>query len=197
MELVARYRGIVELAIFADLGDDTADLVVLGDGLADSCVRYIGAVSFVQRFEHFFLKLVFVVLYAVGSDLERHVDERDEEFVVLHEIKKLKMLERSVHLGAGLAAGQRRQEVVAALDAALDKCLRVAAQVICHVVGRYLQRARARRSHSDGKAVVEVEQNLRHVIAGVANRLFPLRHRLHDELIPGLVEQVLKVDKVL
>ena len=49
------------------------------------------------------------------------------------------MLERAVHLGARLAAGQRRQEVISALDAALDERFCVAAQVVCHVVGRYLQ----------------------------------------------------------
>lgn len=107
------------------------------------------------------------------------------------------MLKRAVHLGACLAAGKRRQEVIAALDAALDKRLGVAAQIVCHVVGRYLQRACARRSHSDGKAVVKVEQNLGHVIAGVAHRVLPLRHRLHDELVCRLVEQMLEVDKVL
>ena len=107
------------------------------------------------------------------------------------------MLKRAVHLGACLAAGKRRQEVIAALDAALDKRLGVAAQIVCHVVGRYLQRACARRSHSDGKAVVKVEQNLGHVIAGVAHRMLSLRHGLHDELVCRLVEQMLEVDKVL
>ena len=197
VELIARYGRICELAHIADLGDDAADLVVLGNGFAYGSIGNVRAVSLVQRLKHLFCDLVFVMLEAVGRDLERHVDEGHEEIFVLHQLQDLKMLERAVHLGARLAAGKRRQEVIAALDAALDKRLGVAAQIVCHVVGRYLQRACARRSHSDGKAVVKVEQDLGHVIAGVAHRVLPLRHRLHDELVCRLVEQVLEVDKVL
>ena len=69
MELVARYRGIIELAIFSDLAYYAAYLVVLGDGAADGGIGDVGAVSLVQRLEDFFLKLIFVVLYAVGRYL--------------------------------------------------------------------------------------------------------------------------------
>ena len=75
-----------ELAVFADLGDDAADLVVLAHGAADGGVGDIGAVSLVQRLKHLFDYLIFIVLYAVGRDLERHVYERNEKFIILHEI---------------------------------------------------------------------------------------------------------------
>ena len=86
MKLIAGDRGIGQLAVFADLGDDAADLVVLCDGAADGGVGDIRAVSLVQRLEDFFLDLVFVVRNAVGRDLERHIDERDEKPVVFNEI---------------------------------------------------------------------------------------------------------------
>ena len=194
---IARDRRIVQLAHLAYLREDAADLVMLRDGLSYGLVGDIRTVLFVQGLEHLFRDLVLVVLKAVGRDLEGHVDEGHEEFFVLHELQKLKMLESPVHLGAGLAAGEGRQEVVSSLDAALDQRSGIAAQIAGHVIGRDIHAARAGRSESDGEAVVQIQQHLGHMVAGVAHGVPALPDGLKHELVCRLVQQMLEVDQML
>ena len=83
MELIARDRGVVQLAVVADLVNQTADLVVLLDGLADRVVGDVDAEVLVQRLEHMGAQLGFKVLIAVFRVFEGNVGEFAEEIIVV------------------------------------------------------------------------------------------------------------------
>ena len=192
MVLIPRDAGIFLLTELPDLREDAADLVVLGDRLAQRVVGDIRAVDLVQRVQHLELKLLDVVADGVFGHLEGHVDERDEERVVLDDADQLEMLQRAVHLRARLGAHDGGEEVVPAFDAALQNGFAVVADEIRHVVGRNVQRAGERRAQTHGKAVAGVEQHLRHVIARVAHGVHPPGAGLLHEGVVRAFEQLLE-----
>lgn len=96
MELRAGDRGLIELAEFADLRDDVADLVVRLDRGAQSFVGRVDAEMFVQLVENVLLQRGGKVFDAVLVLFERNIREGDEEFFVLNEVRQLgKMLLKS------------------------------------------------------------------------------------------------------
>lgn len=62
MELVARYRGIGQLAQLAKLAYDAAYIVVLLDRRADGLVGNINAADLLERLEYVPAQLIFIVL---------------------------------------------------------------------------------------------------------------------------------------
>ena len=195
--LVARDARVFLLAELADLGQDAADLVVFGHRLAQRVVRHVHAVDRVQRLEHLAPELVDIVAHGIVRDLEGHVEEGDEKLLIVHEVQQLEVLERAVHLRAGLRRQQGGQEVVAPLDAALEQRLAVVADEVRHVVRRDVQRPRQRRAQTHRKAVAGVEQHLGHVVAGVGQRVLPLGTRLLHERVVRALEQLFKFVKIL
>ena len=117
--LIARDARVFLLAELADLSQDAADLVVLGDRLAQRVVRHVHAVDLLQRREH-----------GVFRDLEGHVEKGHKKLLIVHELQQLEVLKRAVHLRTRLRAHQAGQEVVAALDAALQQRLAVVADEV-------------------------------------------------------------------
>ena len=195
--LIACDARVFLLAQLADLGQDAADLVVLGHGLAQRVVRHVHAVDLMQRLEHLAPELVDIVAHGIVRDLEGHVEEGDEKLLIVHEVQQLEVLERAVHLRAGLRRQQGGQEVIAPLDAALEQRLAVVADEVGHVVRRDVQRSRQRRAQPHREAVAGVEQHLGHVVAGVGQRVLPLGTRLLHERVVRALEQLFKFVEIL
>jgi hypothetical protein len=196
-ELEARDGGLLELAEAADLGHDAAEFVVLADGGADGLVGGVGAVGLAQGVEHVLLQLQAVVLVGRAALFVRHVDERAEELGVLDDGHHLQVLLEAAGDGAGLGRHLGVEEVVAALERPLEKTPPVAAGAVGHVVRRDVRRRAARRAQTDGEAARQVEQHLRHEIAGIAEGEPPLLLCLPHELVVDLLQQVFKVDEML
>ena len=135
--------------------------------------------------------------HGIVRDLEGHIEEGHEKLLVVHEVQQLEVLERAVHLRAGLRRQQGGQEVVAPLDAALEQRLAVVADEVGHVVRRDVQRSRQRRAQPHREAVAGVEQHLGHVVAGVGQRVLPLGTRLLHERVVRALEQLFKFVKIL
>ena len=72
-------------------------------------------------------------------DLKRHIHERDKKVRIVDQVQQLKMLERAVHLGTGLGAEQRIQEIIAAFDRTLQNGLRITAKEIAHVLNKKVE----------------------------------------------------------
>ena len=157
MELIARDRGVVQLAVFADLVDQAADLVVLLDGLADRIVGDVDAEMLVQRLEHVGAQLGLKVLIAVFRVFEGNVGEFAEEIIVVDnahildgvEVLLLEMLLEAAGGRAGLGCHLGVEEVVAALERALHQGTGIVANAAGQIVGRDVGRGAARRSQSD------------------------------------------------
>ena len=128
--LVARDARVFLLAELTDLSQDAADLVVLGDRLAQRIVRHVHAVDLLQRREHLTPELINVVAHGVFRDLEGHIEKGHEKLLVVHEPQQLEVLKRAVHLRTRLRPHQTGQKVVAALDAALQQRLAVVADEV-------------------------------------------------------------------
>ena len=97
---------------------------------------------------------------------------------------------------AGLGAHLGVEEVVAALERALQQGAGVVADTAGEVVGRDVGGSAARRSQSDGEAAGQVEKYFRHEVAGVADRALALGFRLLDKVVVGFLKQILKVDQM-
>ena len=107
------------------------------------------------------------------------------------------MLNRSVHLAASLARKKRRQEAVAAFDAAFEQRFCKSANERAEIIGCDVHRTRSRRAKSHAEAVVEIEQHFGHVIARVAQRDFAVFFdRLLNQLVVGFLQEIFKVEQM-
>ena len=197
VELVARDDRVVELAHLSNFADDLADLVVLGDGLAQRLVGRINAEGLGQTVEHVLAHLRGVGIDVVIGHLERHVGMRDKEFLLAVDLQDLEVLHGAVHGRAGVHADHRIQELVTTLDCTLDERTCVVTGIVGHVVRRDIQRTGLGCSESHRDAVVYVEEDLRNVIAGVAEDDAAVRLRLPHQLVVGVFQKVFKVDQML
>ena len=141
-------------------------------------------------------------LRGVGIDvvighLERHVGMRDKEFLLAVDLQDLEVLHGAVHGRAGVHADHRIQELVTTLDCTLDERTCVVTGIVGHVVRRDIQRTGLGCSESHRDAVVYVEEDLRNVIAGVAEDDAAVRLRLPHQLVVGVFQKVFKVDQML
>ena len=197
VELIAGDVGVGVPPVAADLRYQAADLVVLPDGAQQRLVGGVDPELFAQFVQDMRLELPSVVQVAVFRLFERHVREFAEEIRVLDNVHHLQVLLEAAGDGAGLRRHLRVEEVVAALERALEQAAAIVAGAAGHVVCGYVRRGAARRAQPDAEAALEVEQYLRHKIAGVSQGPFPLGLRLLHEGVVGLLEQVLKEDQVL
>ena len=205
VELIAGDGWVVQLAVVADLVDETGDLVLLLDGLADGLVGDVDAEVIVQRLQHMGTQLGGKVLIGNLVVLEGDVGKLAEEVVVVDdahivdgvEVLLLQMLLEAAGGGAGLGGHLGVEEVVAALQCALHQASGVMADTGGHVVGRDVGGCAARRSQSDREAAGQVEKYFRHEITGVAHRAQAVLLGLLDQLVIGFLKQILKVDQML
>ena len=197
VELVAGDDGVLRLAHLADLGDDAADLVVLGHRLADGLVGGVHPVVLRHHVQQADAHLLDVVAHGVVLHLIGHVGVGDEEVGLLVHLQQLKVLIEPVHHGAGVYTGQGVQEVEAALDAPLHQAAGKLAGVVGHVVGGDVDGTGAGGAEPDGEAARHVQQHLRDVEAGVADGQLALRLCLLHQLVVGVVQQIFKVDQML
>ena len=96
---------------------------LLRDGGAQAFLREVHAVHFAQGFEDLLLHLAAVVADVPLAAVYRHVDAGDEELLLRDEAAVFKVLLHAVHGAAALLADERVQEVVAALEGALQYAL--------------------------------------------------------------------------
>ena len=172
---------------------------MVADRRADRLVGDVNTVGLVQRLEHVHAQLLLIVIDGEVLVRERHVHHAHEKLRIflLHKAEDLKMLVTAVHHLARLGREQRVEIVIAALDAALQQRLAVVADEVRHIVRRDVQRPRQRCAQAHRKAVSGVEQHLRHVVAGVGQRVLPLGTRLLHERVVGALEQLFKFVKML
>ena len=139
MELIAGDDRVFLLAQLADLADDGTDLVVLLHRLTDGRVGGIHAVLFRQGIQHPAAHLLDVRVQRVVGDLVGDVAVGDKEVGLVIHLQNFKVLHGAVHHGTGVHAGQRVQELVAALHAALHQGARIFTGVVGHIVGSDVQ----------------------------------------------------------
>ena len=199
MELITRDDGIGRLAQAADLGHDAGNFVVVADRRTDRLIGDVDAVGLVQRLEHVHAQLLLIVIDGEVLVRERHVHHAHEKLRVflLHKAENLEMLVTAVHHLARLGREQRVEIIITALDAALEDAAGVRADLARHVVRAHVDAAGVRRTQAAREAAGQVQQRLRHEIAGVAQGVFPLRLGLLYQLVVGLLQQILKIDQML
>ena len=136
MELVARDRRIVELAIVADLTDQRAHFVLLAHRLHDRLARDVDPETLVQRLKHVGFELVAVVLVGNLVVLEGDVGEGAEKVVVVddaHVLHRVEMLLLQMLLEtAGRRARLRRHLGVEEVEAAFQRALHQTARIVAH-----------------------------------------------------------------
>ena len=199
VKFIARDDGVRRLAQVADLGHDAGNFVVVADRRTDRLIGDVNTVGLVQRLEHVHAQLLLIVIDGEVLVRERHVHHAHEKLRVflLHKAEDLKMLVTAVHHLARLGREQRVEIVITALDAALENAAGVRADLARHVVRAHVDAAGVRRTQAAREAAGQVQQRLRHEIAGVAQGVFPLRLGLLYQLVVGLLQQILKIDQML
>ena len=128
--------------------------------------------------------------------LERGIDLRDEEAVVLHGIDEEEMLFHTLHGRAALGAEERVEVVVAALNGTLEDGADIRADTAGHVVGRNVGRLAARRAQAAREAARQVEQNLGDVITVVPEGDFPVVDRLRDEFVLRILQEIFEENQM-
>ena len=205
MELIAGDGGVVQLAVVADLVDETGNLVLLLDSGADRIVRHVDAEVVVQLAQHVHAQLLGEMLIADLVVFEGDVGKAAEEIIVVDDahildgiqVLLLQVLLETAGGGAGLGCHLGVQEVEAALQSALHQASCIVTYARGHIVGRDVGGCAARRSQADGEAAGQVEKDFRHKIAGIADGAFSLGLGLLDQVVVGFLKQILKVDQML
>ena len=196
VELIAGNGRVGQLAEVADLGDDIAQLVELLDGRAHGGIGGVHAVALGKLVNDLELQLALVVVIAGLIALERGIDLRDEEAIVLHGIDEEEVLFHTLHGRAALGAEERIEVVVAALNGTLEDGADIRADTAGHVVGRNVGRLAARRAQAAREAARQVEQNLGDVITVVPEGDFPVIDRLRDELILRVLQEIFEENQM-
>ena len=197
VELVAGDGGLVQLAVFADGLHDAAQLVVLLDGLAQRLVGGIHAVVIAEEVQHMGLQLPLIVVDAVDGLFERNVRKFTLEPLVVDDAgHPLQMLLEPAGHGTCLGGQLGVQEVEAALQRPLQQAAAVVAGAGGHVVRRHIRRGAAGCAEPHREAARQIQQHLRHEVAGVAQRQLSIVTALLDKVVVRLLKQVLKVDQV-
>ena len=142
------------------------------------------------------LQLGLEMIDSVGSLLEGNVGEVHKEVGVLNDVHVAQMLLEPAGNGAGLSGHLCIEEVVAAFQSTLEEAAAIVADTTGQIVGRDVRRSTSGRSQTDGEAAGQVQQNLRHEVAGVTQRLQTLFLRLANQRVVGLFQQFFKCDQV-
>ena len=107
------------------------------------------------------------------------------------------MLHCAVHHGTCINAYQGVKELIASFNGAFNKCPRVFAGIVRHVICRYIYRTGVRRTKADREHPVTVQDHLRDVKAGIANGKSSVSLGLSHKLIVSILKQAFKIDQVL
>ena len=189
MELVAGDGGLLQLAVCPDGLHDAAQLVVLLDGLAQRLVGGIHAVVVPEKVQHVGLQLPLIVVDAVDGLLERHVRELALEPLVVDDAgHPLQMLLEPAGHGTRLRGQLGVQKVEAALQRPLQQTASVVTGAGGHVVRRHVRRGAAGRTEPHGEAARQIQQHLRHEVAGVAQRQPAVVAALLDKVVVCLLQ---------
>ena len=197
VKFIARDDGIFRLAEISDLGDDAAELVVPLDRLAQALLREVHAEALGERLHDLLLQLAAEVAAVPFPFFDRHVDAAEIELFVRDQLAVFEILLHAVHRGAALLPNQRGDEIVPALERALEDASGVGAGAVRHVIRGEVRIRAAGRAQADAEAALHVEQRLGNVGAVVGERDFPLGARLPDKGVVRLAQQLLKVGQML
>ena len=172
---------------------------MLADCGADGGVRGVDAVVFAHGLEDLARDLLADVLDAILIVGIRDVEVAVEEFVLVRTLRvhDLHVLDGAVVGLAHVDARHGVQEAVVALERALEDGAGKLAAVVGHVIGGQLHRRGVRRAQTHREAAAQIQQHLRRVKAGVADRQIPFRFGLTDELVVCIVQQALKIHQML
>ena len=168
MVLVAGDGGHVQLAVIADSLHNTAELVVALDGLAQGLVRGVHAVIVMEEIQDVGLDLCLIMVNTVFRLFERDIHELALEALILDDIHTLEVLLKTAGHGAGLGSQLGIQEIEAALQGTLKKAAAVVTGAGRHIIGRHIRGCAAGGAQAHREAAGQVQQHLRHEIAGVA-----------------------------
>ena len=138
---------------------------------------------------------LYVALGVLESDL--HVLMEEVRVVLAHGLQELHVLHGAVHHRAAVRRDDAVGKVEAALDRALEQGAARLAQEVGHVIGGNVHGAGVGRVETDGKGPVEIQQRFWHVLAGVGHADLALGLGLGDQLVIGLLQQVLEVEQML
>jgi hypothetical protein len=140
------------------------------------------------------LQLRLVVVDAVGGLFEGHVGELALELLVLDDVHPLQMLLEPAGDSTRLRGQLRIQKVETALQRPLQQAASVVTGTGRHVVGCHVRRGTSgsAQTHRAG----QIQQHLRHKVAGIAQRQLSVAFRLLDQIVVGLLKQVLEVNQV-
>ena len=197
MELIAGDGRIVQLTEIADLGNGTAQVVVLFHRRAQSLVGDIDAVDLMELVQHLLLQLGLVIVKAGLIALHGRVDDGDKEALVLHRLQQEEMLLHPLHGGAALRSEQGAQIVEAALDGPLQNTADIGTVAVGHVVGRHIRCGTVWGPQPGGKTARQIQQHLRNVVAVIAQRHLSLTGGLLHQSVVRLLQKVLKIDQML
>ena len=144
------------------------------------------------------LQLALIVVDGVLCLFEGHVHEGALEALFLdHVLHPLQMLLEPAGDGARLGGQLGVQEVEAALQRPLQQAAAIVAGAGRHVIGGHVRRGAAGRTQTHAEAAGQIQQHLRHEVAGVSQRQLPLVLRLLHQVVIGLLQQVLEINQML
>ena len=197
VEFIARDDGVFRLAHGVDLRHDAADLVELLNGAAQVVFREVHAVDLLERLNDLLLDLAAVVARVPLGLAQRHVEIRAEKFLVRDQLAVFKILLHAVHRRAALLPDERGDEVVAALERALEDALGVRARAVGHIIGSHVGIGAVRRAQTHAKTLVRIQQNLRYVRTVPCQRQPPVPTGGLNQVVVCLLQQVFKIDQML
>ena len=197
MELVACNHRVGRFAHLSDFADHGAHLVVFRHRGTQRSVGGVHAEDLGQPVQHVHAHLLDVCVDVIVRDLQRHVRVGDEEIRLLVDVQDLEMLHGAIHGRTRVHADHRVQKLIAALNGALDQRSCIVAGVVGHVIGRDVQRTGFRRSQPNRETAIHVEDDLRNMEAGIAERDAALSLRLTDKRIVRIFQEIFKVDQML
>lgn len=128
---------------------------------------------------------------------QRHVEIRAEKFLVRDQLAVFKILLHAVHRRAALLPDERGDEVVAALERALEDALGVRARAVGHIIGSHVGIGAVRRAQTHAKTLVRIQQNLRYVRTVPCQRQPPVPTGGLNQVVVCLLQQVFKIDQML
>ena len=187
MVFIARDPGIFFLPVLADGADQTAEMIVLSDGLPDGTVGYVNAEMLLQGLQNviFALQNIEVQPVVVGFHGNFHVGV--EEVLLLHGFQKLHVFHAPVHHGAAVGGKNAVGKVEAALQRPFQQCPSVFAEEAGHVIGAHFHGAGPGCPQPGGEHAGQVQQGLRHIFAGVGGAVQPFILRLTDQIVVGFL----------
>ncbi len=196
MEFVAGDARVFVFAEFADLGDQPADFVVLGNRCSKRRVRNVYAQMLLHRFQHMHAHLLDVVLECRFVGLHRHIGVFHKEVLLRAEVLPLNVLHAAVHHGAGVGCDDAVQKLQPALLRELQHGAAVFAAQARHIIRANLHGPQMRRAKTHREASGHVHQHLRNQAANLSNRKAPVVLRRAHEVVVCREQQVLKISQV-